>query len=211
MHPSVARDTLERARFFLERAAAISADDRVAFRHFTESAIVFARSVTLHLQKQYARAPEFPGWYAGWQARLRADPLALFFTEKRNYVLKEGPLDIRKHIHLQVHEQARATMTVTVTVVRGRPWYRRSAKVLIHDASSPLRMRLHRLIGERRRQPASGPQHPKEVMVSDSLRFSETPWTERPALDLISEYLDTLGTLVEEADAIFGSDNPEAA
>ena len=174
MGRSVARDTLERAMFFVERAAPIGTADRVAFQAFIESAIVFARSVTLHLQNQYARIPEFPGWYVTWQDRLRADPLAKFFTEKRNYVLKEGPLEVRKHINLQVSVTVRVTATVSATVMRGQPWYRRSPKILIEDALSPLRSRLHGLLTERRRRRfARRSQHAERVAVSESLRFTE--------------------------------------
>jgi hypothetical protein len=196
--------------FFVEQAAAVGAADRVRFRRFIETAIVSARSVTFHLQKQYDQIAGFRGWYETWQNRLRADPLARFFTEKRNHALKEGPLEVRKHIDVHVSATVRATMTVSATVTRGQPWYRRSPKILIEDALSPLRSCLHGPLTERRRRRFARESQPAErVTVSESLHFTEAPWSERPALDLIREYLDTLRTLVEEAEATFGPHDPE--
>ena len=46
------------ARFFAAQAVAVSPQKRDEFGHFIEAAIVFGRSATFHLQKEYAHAPD---------------------------------------------------------------------------------------------------------------------------------------------------------
>ena len=55
---STARATLDTARFFCD-AAGRAADDVEAFRRYLQAAIVFARSVTFHLQKEYSDSAGF--------------------------------------------------------------------------------------------------------------------------------------------------------
>lgn len=214
MPESVARGTVERARFFLDQAFAIGAADRSTFQHFLEAAIVFARSVTFHVQKQYAHADGFADWYAGWQERLKGDALANFFLVQRNYVLKQGPLRVGKHV--EVHLQATVTLTdsVSVKVFRGQPWYHRSPKILIEDAVYPIRemFRTWRQERSRRRVARSTTEGSSTgVAVTENLHFAEEPWSQRPALQLMHEYLSTLNRLVTEAEEKFGIGDPEAA
>lgn len=54
------------------------------------NAVVYGRSVTLTLQNLRGKVAGFDEWYAGAQARISADPLARFFRDARNEVLKEG-------------------------------------------------------------------------------------------------------------------------
>ena len=86
------REVLEKAIFFLELARHSARQERKHFERFVEAAIVFGRSVTFHLQKEFAQHPDFSSWYAGQQELLRNDDLCRFFVERRNFILKEGPL-----------------------------------------------------------------------------------------------------------------------
>ncbi len=209
----LARSTLERASFFVDQAQAIGLTDRAAFQHFLEAAIVFGRSVTLHLQKEYAHTAGFAGWYAPWQQRLKEYALAGFFLEQRNYVLKEGPLKIGKHVDLHLHATIRLTASVNVKVIRGSPWYRRSMKTLWQDASHPVRNWLfqRRQRRENERQSPPLPDAPPQSTIVETLRCAGAPWNERPALQLLREYLGVLAELVDEAEATFGPGEPEAA
>lgn len=84
----LAQECLDKARFFSERAGAVETQDRTQFTYFFETAIVWARSVTLLLQKQYNRTPAFRGWYASQQNALQADQLAQFFLEAKELRFK---------------------------------------------------------------------------------------------------------------------------
>lgn len=209
----LARNTLERAAFFVDRAEAVGLADRAAFQHFLEAAIVFARSVTFHLQKEYAHEAGFADWYVSMQQRLRADALASFFLEKRNYVLKEGPLKIGKHVDLHLHAAVTLTASVNVKVIRGNPWYRRSPNILFQDLTYPLRNWARSCYQEwrRRLQARRQPKTSRDVAIKETFRFAEPPWNTRPATVLLREYLDTLRQLVGEAEKRFGPGDSETA
>lgn len=212
IRPNVARGTLDRARWFLNRARETGVADREEFQHLFEAAIVFARSVTLHLQKQYAHTPKFDTWYSECQQRLERDPLACFFRDQRNFVLKEGPAQIAKHVSVVMHAIAIGESSVVVKVIRGKPWYRRSPRILIQDALYPIRARLtHWRERRRRRRACTVRAAPPRSSVSETLRFTVAPWDHRPAVNLLREYLDTLDAIVSEAEMRFGAGDPEAA
>jgi len=88
---STASLTLRKARLFLAQARAADPNDRDAIASNLEAAIVFCRSVTFHLQSQFAHSTGFVEWYAEQQHRLGEQPLSRFMLNQRNYVLKVGP------------------------------------------------------------------------------------------------------------------------
>ena len=139
MTSSVARRTLERAEFFLERAAQSGIDDRTVFRHYFEAAIVFGRSVTFHIQSEFAHRPDFSTWYQVQQDAMRANPLSRFFLDQRNFVLKVGQLALSKHVSVEINGIVRLSSSLTVVVVRGQPWYRRPLRIILADLTYPLR------------------------------------------------------------------------
>jgi hypothetical protein len=199
---SAAKGTLQRASFFVDRAEIVGPGDRVAFQHFLEAAIVFARSVTLHLQKEYSHNSGFDAWYDNWQQKLKADSLARFFLEQRNYVLKQGPLQISKHVVMHLQSTVTITGSLTIKVIRGHPWYRRSPHILWSDAFYPIRAKLRQLRQRlRRSRPAETKSSPAKS--TETLRFAEAPWSDHPALDLLRRYLRTLADVVEEAEKKF--------
>src|SRR5260370_26474134 len=53
-----------------------------------------ARSVTFLMQKEMAHVPGFPDWWAGKQRQLKADPVAWFFLELRNFSQKQGRISL---------------------------------------------------------------------------------------------------------------------
>jgi hypothetical protein len=83
-----AEGTLRCSRYFLNRAERAATNDPVGLRYDIEAAIVFARSVTFHLQKELSSRAGFHDWYARVQDRLRTDPVARFLLETRNFILK---------------------------------------------------------------------------------------------------------------------------
>lgn len=211
MPENVARGTLDRARWFLSRAVQCGVPDRQGFQNLFEAAIVFARSVTFHLQKQYAATPQFDTWYAQCRQRLARDPLATFFLNQRNLVLKGGPVPIAKHVSAVMHSAVTVSGSVHVKVIRGKPWYRRSPRILIQDVIYPIRALVNGWRERRRQRRArTAMAAPPRSSVSESLRFQTAPWDKRPAVDLLRDYLDTLDAIVSDAESRFGPGDPEA-
>jgi hypothetical protein len=100
MADSVARQTLDTARFYLAQAKAVATGDRLMFIRHLQTAIIYARSVTFHLQSEHARAPGFKDWWAQQEQVLRDDRRARFLLEGRNFALKEGPTwHSASHLH----------------------------------------------------------------------------------------------------------------
>src|SRR5712691_2891936 len=116
---SIARHTLDCARFFMGKAEATGFDKRDEFGYFLEAAIVFARSVTFHLQKENAPKLGFEDWWATQQAKLNT-PDDRFFLESRNFILHQGPLAIR--VDVKVSDAiAVGFVDVVAQVIRGAP------------------------------------------------------------------------------------------
>jgi hypothetical protein len=126
--PSTAASTLVKAHFFVDHAEQVASKDRDAFGHFLEAAIIFARSVTFHVQKEFGHCGGFDSWYSTWQMRLRTDPLSSFLTNQRNSTLKEGTLGVSKHVAVELNETCFVEEAVNVVVTRGLPWYRHALK-----------------------------------------------------------------------------------
>ena len=61
---------------------------------YCHSCITALRSVTFMLQKALRDRPGFDDWYAEVQAHLAADPELIYLRDARNYVLKEGALEL---------------------------------------------------------------------------------------------------------------------
>ena len=201
---SIAAQTLGRANFFLDYAEAYAPSDRRAFEHFLEAAIVYGRSVTFHLQKEFSKYSGFDDWYREKQEEMGKDPLFRFFLDKRNYILKEGPVSIQKTIAVTISETIVVSDFVEVQVIRGKPWYKRGPKILLEDLRAPLLQKYRRWKYERelaRRRKIRNAQQQTEV--SEILHFEEPEWRSRPATDLGREYLRKLTAVVNEAEMRF--------
>jgi len=202
---SIARRTLERAQFFLEQAKTSESGNRRAFEHFLEAAIVFGRSVTFHLQKEFNTCTGFKEWYEQKQEQMESDPLFKFFKEKRNYILKEGPVPVQKTITIGVTESFNLSLSVEARVKRAKPWYKRSPKIWWEDTKAAIvwplqRWRYERRLARKRKQH----QQPTRSEIQERLHFEEQEWRNRAATDVLQEYLHKLECLVEEAESRFG-------
>ena len=201
---SVATITLAKARFFARQASQADANDREAITNNLEAAIVFARSVTFHLQSQFAHVPGFDAWYAEKQKQLREDRLGRFLLEQRNYVLKVGPAPVSRSISVSITESLSLTSELSVKVVRGRPWYRRSLKILLEDATYPLREWIRKLQDRwAKKRAAREAEQNSSAIVLDAMFFTDPEWEHTPALELLSRQLMSLEGLVLEAEARF--------
>jgi hypothetical protein len=201
---STASLTLRKAQFFLSQARATDLNDRHAVASNLEAAIVFGRSVTFHLQSQFAHAAGFVEWYAEQQRVLREQPLSRFMLEQRNYVLKVGPATLIRLVDVGVAESLVMRGQVSVRITRGQPWYRRPLKLLINDLLYPLRQSVH-LWQERRRwrRQAKKSATAPAVLTRDELYFTDPEWQNIRAFDLVERQLSALAEIVKQAEARF--------
>lgn len=203
---SIARRTLRKARFFAEQAEQSKVGQREAFEAYLEAAIVFGRSVTFHIQKEFTCKEGFDDWYSSHQNKLTNDSVAKFFLERRNFILKQGPVNIHKIIIAEFHDTLNVSCTVEAKVIRGQPWYRRSIRFLWSDFKMPfvgwINRRRQRRQLERTRAKAS--QEP-ESKLTDEYFFLDQEWPKRPALELLNEWLDKLEIIVNDAERKFCS------
>lgn len=200
---SCARLKLEQARFFTVRASEIGTH-REDFVNFIEAAIVFGRSVTFCLQSEYRHKPDFGRWYSDKQEVMKKDPLFRFFLYKRNYILKEGSAGVHKVVSGTIELYAGASVFVETKVIRGQPWYRRSPKILWEDFHVETMKHIHRWLSQwetKRRHPQL--QKQSKVEVNEGFFFDDPKWKDRPACDLIQEYLNKLEQIITEAETRF--------
>ena len=203
--PSVARETLTKARALLRLTERLDLNERDEFAVLLESAIVFGRTVTFHLQKEYSSKSGFEKWYKHQQARLNDIPLCRFFLNTRNIILKEGPAQTTRKISVAIHATATLRTSLDAVLVRDQPWYRRSPKVLWRDIRAAIRNRWQRY----RRARAMGEIPPIErketTEITQTWHFDDANWQDRSAPDLVRDYLNTLEPVVIEAERKFGS------
>ena len=170
--PSTARTTLTKARFFLAQAEQVGPSQREAFEAYLEAAIVFGRSVTFHIQKEYAHRPEFRPWYSHCQEMMGSDRMFGFFQGTRNFILKEGPAETRQVTTLSA--------SLSACVVAGEPsappTVPPDVKIVPEDPDS-------------------------RVTRTYNLHFDDPAWIDKPALEQLRKYLDKLEIIVNEAEA----------
>jgi len=96
-HPVERR--LEDAAALWDKAqlAYFSPDD---FRLNLQACIQAFRSVTWVLQNQKRKVDGFDQWYAGWQQKMREDPILRWLVEARNKIEKQGDLETRSMLKL---------------------------------------------------------------------------------------------------------------
>jgi hypothetical protein len=200
---SIARITLGKARFFVDQPSRTHPNNQEARINYLEAAIIFMRSVTFHLQKQFAHTTGFNEWYTQ-QQRLGTDRLSRYLLEQRNYVLKQGPVNIQRVIELEMPEAISVSQLVSVYITRGEPCYRRPLNILLDDAIYPVRERLHRWHDRRSAMKAAQTRrHFSSGAVRETLFFNEPEWACTPAIDLLRKQLDFLEVIVLEAEARF--------
>ena len=208
---SVASLTLQKARTFVAQARSAEPHDRDRIATNLEAGIVFSRSVTFHLQSQFAHAPGFAEWYAEQQNALRSRPVCRFMLDQRNYVLKVGPTQVHRVVNVELIESVHAHAEITVQVVRGQPWYRRSPRILLDDLVYPLRQRVRIWLERRARRRRLRQSAPPAAMsaTQDDLYFINPEWSEVPALDLLEQHLSLLAAIVREAESRFVASSGE--
>jgi hypothetical protein len=201
---SSARSKLEKARFFATHASeAAVAQEYDAFESYIEAAIVFARSVTFCLQADYRHKPSFDGWYLKKQERMKNDSLFDFFRNERTNILKVRSVKVQKTVTITAY--AETSSSFTIKVHRNQPWYRRSPRILWKDFSRSTIDAARNKLCKWKTKLRSQPKKRSETISSIEFFFEEPRWKDRPALDLLLQYLDKLELVVMEAEAQFAT------
>ena len=219
---STARETLNRARRSADRAAeAEQARDRTAFAEHLENAISLGRNVTFHLQAEYKHHSGFNEWWRIQQDSMRNDPLAVFFKQARNVVVKRGPVDIHAVGRVSVSDTVHVTASVDIKVIWDNPWYRRQPRILWNDLrrSTGQAFRQWRQRWQRRAKRVRvrvSDDAPEAASTSYRFYFDDPAWrddphppleslSERPALNLLRDYFAPLEAVVADCEARFGT------
>ena len=202
--PNIARQTLGKARLFAQQAQHSKLENREAFQANLEAAIVFGRSITFHIQKEFAHQKDFDAWYANHQSTLKNDLLSQFFLQSRNFILKQGPAGVKRVIAVEMHESINVSCTVDVKVIRGQPWYRRKPSILWSDFKTPLVLWINRMRQRwRRKRTRVAPRQDAETRITEDFFFMDEKWGDRPALELLHEWLNKLEIIVRDAEQTY--------
>ena len=88
------RSKFSEAAYFLMQMKA-TPNDKDVFQHNLSAFLSAFRSITLFMQKEYARTPNFATWYAQQQATMKADTILSFFNSQRVLTIHEKPVATR--------------------------------------------------------------------------------------------------------------------
>jgi hypothetical protein len=144
----VARETLEKALYFIEQATTAEADSkasRIAYAANLEAAIIYGHAIWDHLSSEFARPPKFRLWTRKRRAGLETNALYRFMSEEGD---RNKPRDQIGMRNLFVHRggsrfrlsasAGTSSVSVRTKVIRAQPWYRRPWRTLYADLANPL-------------------------------------------------------------------------
>ena len=214
------RNPLTRARFLLAQAEALSGTEQETFDTYLQAAIVFGRSIYHHLQT-VAAVPgadaAYRKWFTAKSAEMKADAVLEYFRESRDLLLKERQVTVTRRAFGTVSLSGSGSIYVEGRVTRSEPWYRRSLRILGHDAKATVMRPVHRLrhhlaeAAKRRRRVLRQAveawrtrwRNRKIVPTVREFYLDDPEGLDRPAVDLVRAYLDRLEVIVGEAEARF--------
>ena len=217
--PTSPRNPLTRARFFLAQAEALPGTEQETFDTYLQAAIVFGRSIYHHLQT-VATAPgadaKYRQWFVAKSAEMKADPVLEYFRESRDLLLKERQVTVTRRAFRTVSLSGSGSIYVEGRVTRSEPWYRRSLRILGHDAKATVMRPVHRLrhhlaeAAKRRRRVLRQRvdawqtrwRNRKVVPTVRQFYLDDPEGLDRPAVDLVRTYLDRLEAIVAEAEGL---------
>ena len=144
----------------------------------------------------------------GWTCSLRqGSPLG-----RADARADKGPVDVHKVITASARAIAVVSVVVEARVIRGKPWYRRSPTILWQDFHAammrPIRkwLRHHEIARQRAQDQEQPSRQATECFYFDDPQWRHRlapEWRNRPALELLREYLDRLEEIVNAAEAKF--------
>jgi hypothetical protein len=214
-----ARLPLERARFFLMKAAALTDVDRVELDHYLTAAVVFGRSAFHYLEtpsKDPTTDLAYRKWFAAMAKRIKGDQLIQHFRDARNSEIHVRRVPLTRHVSVHASAVLRVNAYAEMRVKRGRPWYRRSPAIWWQDISAavlrPIKRWRYRigLWGWRQRAAVESRierirwrfRRPAKVTVAEFF-LDDPEGLNRPAVVLIDAYLGRWDVIVAEAETKF--------
>jgi len=200
---SIARETLQKARFFLKQTEDQTERDHKAAATMLEAVVVFTRSVTFHLQKEFASSPGFKEWYEEVRKQLAADDFSQFMLTKRNFILKEGTLSTNRVFSFAADVVISISDFAEVTVKRGAPWYKRPMHIIWDDLTAPIRSAAGKYRRQRSMRKRAQTKRNSGTQRSADLFFAEKEWQSVPASTLIRNFHDRLERIVSDAEDRF--------
>jgi hypothetical protein len=72
------------------------------------------------LQKEHVAVPDFEPCYAGWQERMKADPVMRWLVDARNQIVKRGDLETRSTARALIRSYGAIALT-EFTAANERP------------------------------------------------------------------------------------------
>jgi hypothetical protein len=202
--------------------AQLTATDRREFDNDLQAAIVFGRSVYHYLDSLAEAANADAGyriWFHSKKQAMAADVILEYFRRERDITLKERTEGVRRRVTLSAQDEVYISDYAEMRVTRGAPWYRRNPRIIWQDISAavtrPLKRWRHRAAEDlkRRRRIVTGRisawqarrRAAREVPSVREFYFSDADpeGQDRPAVDLVREYLGRLEAVVVEAEASF--------
>jgi len=215
MARSGTRTTLEKARYFLDRAVAAEADprsSRIAYTADLEAAIIYGDATWDHLSAEFSRNPKYDAWKDKQYGALKKQPLFLFMSEGgkrgtpkssiglRHYFLHVGGNRLTLTETVQIVIAAYARVSCDAVIIRGQPWYRRSPKILWADAIAPIRAWARDIRQEiaARRPPVS--QRGPAIRDEHTYYFDDPAWNSQPAREIVRQYLDLMEQVINRAE-----------
>jgi hypothetical protein len=136
MAESVARTTLNKARYFLSQAEIHQSDSgtsasRLPFVANLEAAIICGRSVLDHLRKELApKNPTYRAWHDAKRKVLESNAVFRQFSHRRNFILHEGPEKTSVTFFAAVKFKGTSSMSVEATIIRADAWLSQRASSL---------------------------------------------------------------------------------
>ena len=97
----VTQQKYNEAEYFLEMMKE-NIENRQKFEYNIHAFTSAARSVTLVLQKEISKNPEFYDWYHKKRISMKRDELFNIFKNMRNCAIHEGRIDMRSTIEIEV-------------------------------------------------------------------------------------------------------------
>jgi hypothetical protein len=130
--PVTARQKFEEAAYFYNGMFA-NRTNVVVFPYYLSAFLSALRSVTMYLQKQYARDGRFAAWYPAKQTEMAADPVLKNLNAKRVAVIHREPFDLYFRKGYKMPEKYGGCITTTHLELRDEVdpngWMKMSIKV----------------------------------------------------------------------------------
>jgi hypothetical protein len=209
----IARDTLEKARYFLAQAMTAEAAPQspsMAFVAHLEAAIVYGHAIRDHLSAEFSRRPKWRLWKAARLKVLRVEPLFLFFSAEgdratdpglRQIILHRGGEQFSLFRSVQLFMQIMNKASVSKVVIRAAPWYRRSPRIIFDDLIYPARERWRTWRSERQVRQEAAERFGGDGRIERTFFFTASDWKHEPARIIVGKFLDLMESEIDDAEA----------